>query len=124
MKTRLLIIVAIIVVTAFWFNPFYLTMSNEIIFSGFPDIINGINSPSMSAYIVTLIVVILSVSTWTILSWVNHRKSILRNIHASLLLGIIIIVPVSGIVGPSLAIILGVVTGSCLYIFELWRKRK
>lgn len=38
MKTRLLIIVAIIVaiivVTVFWFNPFQLDMSDEIIFTG------------------------------------------------------------------------------------------
>jgi ammonia channel protein AmtB len=59
-----------------------------------------------------------------LLSWADHRKSILHNIPASALLGLIVIIPISGMVGLMFAVILGVIIGSCLFGFEFWRKRK
>ena len=124
MKLKLLIIATIIVVTIFWFNPFRLNMLDEIIFTGFSVPIFGVDGFTVSASIVTLIVPIFSVASCTLLSWANHEKSILRNIPASALLGLIVITPISGIAGPMLAVILGVITGSCLFAFEFWRKIK
>lgn len=124
MKTWILIIIAIIVVSVFWFNPFQLNMLNEIIFIGFSVPVFGIDGFTTSASIVTMIATIFSVISWILLSWAGYRKLILCNTPASALVGLIVITPISGIAGPMLAIILGVVTGSCLFIFDFWRKRK
>jgi ammonia channel protein AmtB len=124
MKLKLLIIAAIIVVTIFWFTPFQLNMSDEVIFTGISIPRFGVDGFTMSASIVTLIVLLFSVMSWTLLSWADHRKSILHNIPASALLGLIVIIPISGMVGLMFAVILGVIIGSCLFGFEFWRKRK
>ena len=124
MKTWILTVIAIIVVSIFWLNPFQLNMLNEIIFTGFSIPVFGLDGFTTSASIVTLITPLFSVISWILISWAGHKKSILRNAPTSALLGLIIIIPISGIAGLMLAVILGVITGSSLFVFEFWRNRK
>ena len=124
MNIWILIVITIIVMSIFWFNPFQLTMSNEIIFRGYFVPVFGLDGFTTSVSVVTLITPLLSVISCVLLSWADHKKSLLSNVPASALLGLIVIIPISGIAGPMLAVILGVVTGSCLFFFEFWRNRK
>ena len=114
MKNKILLLVFALFLSIFWANSIISVVTNSILVDGI----------TISVILVTMLTMVFSFVSWSLLSWANHKKSIMVNSFTSIILGFIVISPIAQMSGPMLGIILGVITGAFLFGFEFRRERR
>ena len=114
MKKKILLLVFALFLSIFWANSIISVATNSILVDGI----------TISVILVTMLTMVFSFVSWSLLSWANHKKSIMVNSFTSIILGFIVISPIAQMSGPMLGIILGMITGTFLFGFEFRRERK
>ena len=107
MKTRLLIIIAILLVLLPWVRGLELNVNNEVM-------VDGITT---SAIIVMILTMVFSMVSWLLLSWAS--KSIkFTGFLLSIITGASLVIPFLQVLGPMAGIIVGVVAGFVAFMLQ------
>ena len=86
---------------------FHFNMSNEVMVDGI----------TVSAFVVWIITVVLSLVTWFLFSWAS--KNIREvGILLSTITGIVLVLPLVQIIGPMAAIVLGILAGFIAFMIQ------
>ncbi|GKS67064.1 hypothetical protein YTPLAS73_06110 [Nitrosarchaeum sp.] len=106
MKTRLLIIIAVFLVTIPWVKGLEFSMNSQVMADGI----------TISASIFMTIVIAFSLVSWFLLSWASKNIS-LTGLLLSVIAGASLAIPFLQVMGP-IAVVVGIVAGFAAYMFQ------
>ena len=105
MKTRLLIILAGFCLSLSWWVSF--NTGSEVMADGI----------TISTVIVTVSSVAFSILSWFLFSWATHSLNF-KGIMLSVITGVVLITPFSGVLGPMAAVLVGLVAGFVAHMIQ------